>query len=194
MKIIGLTGSIGMGKSTLAAQARALGIPVHDADACVHRLMQPDGVAFDAVQNVFPNAITNGEIDRKKLGKIVFDDSKKRKILESILHPLVRKESGKFIKLARKARHKICILDIPLLFETGRDQDMDEVITVSAPSWVQRRRVLSRDGMTVDKFESILQTQIPDNKKRVRSDHVILSCRGKRHSLNGLKKIKNKHA
>lgn len=191
MKVIGLTGSIGMGKSTLAAQARHLGIPVHDADSCVHRLMQPDGRGFYAVAKSFPNVIVNGEIDRQKLGKIIFNDPEKRTILEDIIHPLVRAESRRFIALARKNRHQLCILDIPLLFETGRDQEMDSVITITAPSWIQSRRVLLRPNMTPQKFKKILASQMPDLQKRLRSDIVILSCRGRRHTLNALKQLKN---
>lgn len=191
MRIIGLTGSIGMGKSVLSNQWRSLGVPVHDADACVHDLMTPNGDAFDAIMNAFPDIIVNGVIDRKALGKRVFNDPEKRKILENIIHPLVRARSTQFISLCRKRRVPVCVLDIPLLFETGRDLDMDSVICVSAPSWVQKRRVLSRPNMTVDKFKSIVSAQIPDYRKRVSSDHIIISARGKRHTLNAIKRIKN---
>jgi dephospho-CoA kinase len=191
MKIIGLTGSIGMGKSTLANQWRSIGVPVHDADACVHDLMTPNGDAFDAIMTAFPDVIVNKQIDRKVLGKLVFNDPEKRKILENIIHPLVRTRSDKFISLCRKRRVPVCVLDIPLLFETGRDVVMDTVICVSAPSWVQKRRVLARPNMTPEKFKSIVSAQISDYRKRVASDHVIISARGKRHTLNAIKKIKN---
>ena len=191
MKIIGLTGSIGMGKSTLANQWRSIGVPVHDADACVHDLMTPNGDAFDAIMTTFPDVIINGEIDRKSLGKLVFNDPEKRKILENIIHPLVRARSNQFISLCRKRRVPVCVLDIPLLFETGRDMDMDSVICVSAPLWVQKRRVLARPNMTQEKFKSIVSAQIPDYRKRCLSDYIIISARGKRHTLNAIKRIKN---
>ena len=172
MKVVGLTGSIGMGKSVLATQARSLGIPVHDADMVVHQLMQPDGAAFAQVQTHFPTAVVE------------------RAVLERIIHPLVRQSSAKFIALCRKHRHAFCILDIPLLFELGRDRDMDYIICVSAPKYVQQRRVLARPNMTLDKYNAIVKTQFPDYRKRLLSDRVILSSRGKRHTLNALKKLK----
>lgn len=181
-----------MGKSTLAKQARSLGIPVHDADACVHRLMQPDGEAFADIQSQFPEVIEGGVINRQKLGRIVFQDDEKRRLLESIIHPLVRAESARFIAMCQKARHKICILDIPLLFETGRHEDMDAVLTVSAPRFVQKRRVMARDNMTEDKLVAILDKQFPDHKKRAKSDYVILSARGLRHTLGQLRALKQK--
>lgn len=190
MKVVGLTGSIGMGKSVLATQARSLGIPVHDADMVVHQLMQPDGAAFAQVQTHFPTAVIDGKIDRKALGTIVFHDPDKRAVLERIIHPLVRQSSAKFIALCRKHRHAFCILDIPLLFELGRDRDMDYIICVSAPKYVQQRRVLARPNMTLDKYNAIVKTQFPDYRKRLLSDRVILSSRGKRHTLNALKKLK----
>lgn len=192
MKIIGLTGSIGMGKSVLATQWRMLGVPVHDADAVVHKLMKSNGVAFATVALHFPDVIENGLINRKKLGQIVFHDAAKRKILENIIHPFVRKSSAKFIQNCRRHRAKLCILDIPLLFETGRHADMDDIITVTAPQWVQRRRVLKRPNMTDDKYKAIVKTQIPDYRKRILSDDVVFTARGRRHSLNAIKKIKNK--
>lgn len=190
MRIIGLTGSIGMGKSTLADQFRFIGVPVHDADQTVHDLMRPGGKAFEQIKNAFPDVIMNGEIDRKKLGQIVFNDDDKRHILESIIHPLVRQSSQQFIAQCRKRREKICVLDIPLLFETGRDKDMDEVICVTAPLWVQKRRVLKRKNMTEDKFKAIAKTQIPDYRKRYLSDHIITTAKGRRHTLNAVKRIK----
>ncbi len=191
MKIIGLTGSIGMGKSTLANQCRTLGIPVHDADKTVHDLMRPNGVAFNSVADAFPDVIENSQINRKALGKIVFHDTDKRHILESIIHPLVRTSSNRFIAQCRRRRCHVCVLDIPLLFETGRNTDMDMVMCVTAPKWVQKRRVLSRKNMTKDKFKAILKSQIPDHQKRYLSDIVIQSGLGYRHSLNQLRRIKS---
>lgn len=183
-----------MGKSVLADQARMLGIPVHDADRVVHDLMQPTGEAYAAVCQDFPDCLVNGVIDRKILGRIVFFDTEKRKRLEGIIHPLVRARAARFIRLCRKARHPVCILDIPLLFELGRDRDMDHTLCVSAPRFVQKRRVVARPHMTEEKFAAIVRTQMPDLKKRLRSDHVILSCRGKRHTLGQLKKLKELYA
>lgn len=182
-----------MGKSTLAAQARRLGIPVHDADTVVHALMRPDGAAFNDIQSAFPSVIQNGSIDRKALGHIVFNDHDKRAVLESIIHPLVRQSSSNFISHCQKHRYSFCILDIPLLFELSRDADMDFIICVSAPKYVQKRRVLSRPAMTLDKYNSIVKTQMPDYRKRVLSDLVILSARGRRHTLNALKRLKKDH-
>jgi len=191
MKIIGLTGSIGMGKSVCADLWRSIGVPVHDADATVHTLMRSNGLAFNAVKDAFPDVIDNGEIDRQKLGQIIFSDPDKKEILESILHPLVRQSSQKFIALCRRRREKLCVLDIPLLYETGRDADMDDVLVVTAPKWVQRRRVLKRRTMTDEKFKSIVKSQIPDYRKRHLADFVVTSARGHRHTLNKLKRIKN---
>jgi dephospho-CoA kinase len=191
MRIIGLTGSIGMGKSVLAMQWHSLGVPVHDSDKIVHQLMQPDGEAFPFVKAIFPEVIINGKIDRKALGNIVFSDNQKRKKLESIIHPMVKASSQRFISVCRKHRKKICILDIPLLFEVGREREVDEIICASAPLWVQKRRVLSRPNMTPEKFKSIAKKQLPDYLKRLRSDVVVLTAKGRRNTLNALKRIKN---
>lgn len=181
-----------MGKSVAARQWQSLGVPVHDADAVVHQLLLPKGAAFLPVKKVFPKAVKNNQIDRKTLGQIVFHDADALKKLEGILHPLVRVSANGFIMRCRRRRIKLCILDIPLLFEIGRDRDVDEVLCVTAPQWVQRRRVLSRPTMTEEKFKAILKKQIPDYKKRMQSDYSVITARGRRYSLNALKKIKNK--
>lgn len=191
MRIIGLTGSIGMGKSVLAGQFRRIGVPVHDADTIVHALMEPGGAAFDAVAEIFPGAVIDGRIDRKKLGKIVFHDIEKRRLLENIIHPLVRQSSDRFVRNNRRNRRSVCVLDIPLLFETGGDRRVHEVVCVSAPSYIQRRRVLRRKNMTEEKFKAIVKAQMPDYRKRQLSDHIVLTHKGRRHSLNRIKKIKN---
>lgn len=173
MKIIGLTGSIGMGKSTAAAMLRRLRVPVHCSDEAVHRLLGRGGAAVTAVTTLFPNVLDKGVINRQKLGAVVFADEAALKRLEHILHPLVRMEERKFLNRARRAQKKMVVLDIPLLFETGRAQQMDAVWVVSAPVFVQRARVLKRPGMSEKKFNAILKKQMPDPEKRKRGDVII---------------------
>ena len=173
MIVIGLTGSIGMGKTNAAAALRRLGVPVHDADAAVHRLLGPGGRAVARVAALFPETLAGDRIDRKKLGDSVFQDTKALRRLEGILHPLVRQSSGNFLNAARARREKLVVLDIPLLFETGVDQTVDAVIVVTAPAFVQRQRVLARKGMTPEKFAAILARQVPDAEKRRRADFVV---------------------
>ncbi|MDG4718606.1 MULTISPECIES: dephospho-CoA kinase [Thalassospira] len=173
MVIMGLTGSIGMGKSTAAAMFRWLGVPVHDADATNHRLMAPGGAAFDRVAELFPDVIRDGRIDRQALGKIVFGDAKALKRLEAILHPLIRAAEIRFLRNQQMLGRKLVVLDIPLLYETGGEKRCDVVSVVSAPGFVQRQRVLAREGMTDEKFSAILSKQMPDIEKRKRADYVI---------------------
>ena len=173
MVVMGLTGSIGMGKSTAAAMFRGLGVPVHDADATNHRLMAPDGAAFDRVAELFPDVIRDGQIDRQTLGKIVFGDAKALKRLEAILHPLIRAAEIRFLRNQQMLGRKLVVLDIPLLYETGGEKRCDVVSVVSAPGFVQRQRVLAREGMTDEKFSAILSKQMPDIEKRKRADYVI---------------------
>lgn len=173
MVILGLTGSIGMGKSTAAGMFRYLGVPVHDADASVHRLMVPGGAAFDPIISVFPDVLKGGRIDRQILGAIVFADSDALKRLEAVLHPLVRAEENRFLKLNRLAQRSLVVLDIPLLFETAGEKRCDHVAVVSAPKFVQRQRVMARSGMTDAKFSAILAKQMPDREKRRKADFII---------------------
>ncbi|MBO9506852.1 dephospho-CoA kinase [Thalassospira sp. A3_1] len=173
MVILGLTGSIGMGKSTAAGMFRYLGVPVHDADASVHRLMVPGGAAFDPIISVFPDVLKDGRIDRQILGTIVFADSDALKRLEAVLHPLVRAEENSFLKLNRLAQRSMVVLDIPLLFETAGEKRCDHVAVVSAPKFVQRQRVMARSGMTDAKFSAILAKQMPDREKRRKADFII---------------------
>jgi dephospho-CoA kinase len=175
MIIVGLTGSIGMGKSSTAAMLRRLGVPVHDADAQVHRLLGRGGAAVKPVAAAFPQTLAEDHIDRKRLGDAVFADRYALRRLESILHPLVREAARSFLMKAARNRARIVILDIPLLFESGRDADVDAVIVVTAPPTVQRQRVMARPGMTGDKFRAILSRQVPDIQKRRRADYVILT-------------------
>lgn len=191
MIIIGLTGSIGMGKTTVAQCFRRLKIPVHDADQTAHRLMQPDGKAFPMIKAAFPQVTENTMINRKALADLVYADPVQKKKLEAILHPLIKQDREQFLKLCRKRRARLCVLDIPLLFETGRNRDVDVIVTVTAPLWIQKRRVLKRPGMTESRLSRILKSQMPDIKKRKASDHVITSVNGRHRVLNEVKRMTN---
>jgi dephospho-CoA kinase len=188
MILVGLTGSIGMGKSTAARALRRLGLPVHDADAAVHRLLAPGGAAVRAVLAAFPDVGTAaGGIDRQRLGARVFDDAAALKRLEAILHPRVRAAKRRFVAAQARQRRRITVLDVPLLFETGGDRECDAVLVVSAPAYLQRQRVLARRGMTEAKFRGILAKQTPDAEKRRRASFVLPTGLGQRFSLNRLK-------
>lgn len=189
MIVLGLTGSIGMGKSTAAKMLRMMGVPVQDSDKAVHDALKKGGAAFDAVSKLFPKAITKGDIDRKKLGAIVFSDKAELKKLESILHPVAREKQLDFIRAMRTKGKKIVVLEIPLLFETGADERVDAIITVSAPPTIQKRRVMKRPNMTEEKFKSILDSQIPDAEKRARSDFVVDTGMGAAWTFRQLKNI-----
>ncbi len=174
--VLGLTGSIGMGKSTTAAMFRRQGVPVHDADDAVHRLYA--GAAVELVEREFPGVTVNGRIDRDKLAARVVEDRHALKRLEAIVHPLVRADADRFLNEHREKATPLVVLDIPLLFETGGRERVDQVLVVSAPAAVQRDRVLFRPGMTVEKFEAILARQMPDAEKRRLADFVIDTSRG----------------
>ena len=193
MKIIGLTGSIGMGKSVTANMLRRLGLPVFDSDRCVHGLLSPSGKAFETVALTFPESWDAKKhiINRTKLGEIVFKNEENRRKLESILHPLVWHEQNEFIKTSRRAGHKAVILDIPLLYETGSNRKCDLVICVDAPFVIQKQRVLSRPNMTEDKFYAILSGQIPNLEKKRRADIVIETGLGRAHTFRRLKTMVN---
>jgi dephospho-CoA kinase len=171
MKIVGLTGSIGMGKSTVAAMLRDLGVPVFDADAAVHELQGPGGTLVAAIESAFPGTTGVMGVDRGKLGPLVLGDDVAMARLESIVHPAVAAERGAFLEAHRKA--PLVVFDIPLLFEKGGAQGMDAVIVVSAPADIQRARVLARPGMSSAKFDAILARQMPDAEKRARATHVV---------------------
>lgn len=175
MRIIGLTGSIGMGKSTVAGMLRRMRIPVYCADEAVHALLGPYGVAVNAVAKLYPAAYhpETKSIDRTSLGMAVFHDAALMKQLEAILHPLVRLQEKIFLQRCSTMRKRLVVLDIPLLFETRAEKRMHRVMVVSAPSFIQRSRVLSRIGMTTQKFRAILAKQMPDAQKRNRADVVI---------------------
>jgi dephospho-CoA kinase len=171
MKIIGLTGSIGMGKSAVGAMFRGENVPVFDADAVVHELQGPSGRLLPAIEAAFPGTTGPQGVDRAKLGAAVFGDPEAMKRLEAIVHPAVAAERARFLK--DHATADLIVFDIPLLLEKGRSPGIDTVVVVSAPPEVQRERVLGRTGMTAEKFEAILTLQMPDAEKRALADHVI---------------------
>ncbi|PVE24697.1 dephospho-CoA kinase [Microvirga sp. KLBC 81] len=172
--VLGLTGSIGMGKSATANLFRRLGVPVHDADAAVHALYR--GRAAPLIEKAFPGTVVEGVVDRRKLGQAVLNSAEKLKLLESIVHPLVREEEENF--LARvSTTSSLAVLDIPLLFETGGDRRCDAVLVVSAPADVQRARVMGRPGMTEETFGAILSKQMPDAQKRARAHFIVDTSR-----------------
>lgn len=172
--LLGLTGSIGMGKSTVSAMFRDLGVPVFDSDRAVHDLYAPGGKAVSLVHAAFPGTESpEGGISRELLGKKLMANPEGWKVLESIVHPLVLEEKGRFVADAAAMGQPLVLLDVPLLFEAGADKHCDAVVVVSAPADVQKKRVLAREGMTVEKFEGILGKQMPDGEKRQLADFVI---------------------
>jgi dephospho-CoA kinase len=179
MKILGLTGGIGMGKSTAAAMLRRMGVAVFDADTAVHRLLGPGGAAVQAVAEAVPGAGKQGAIDRAALGATVFADRAALRRLETILHPLVRAEEKRFLKTQRARRARVAVLDIPLLYETGRDRRCDAVAVMWAPGFLQRARVLSRPGMSPDRLAFIQAQQLPIHRKRIRADFAVPSGLGR---------------
>ena len=190
MIVLGLTGSIGMGKSTAAAMLRRLGVPVFDADVVVHRLLAPSGAAVPVVSAAFPGVATkDGGTDRALLGQRVFTDPAALKRLEAILHPMVAAEEKRFLARSRARRVPLVVLDIPLLFETGAERRCDYVLVVSAAALVQRQRVMRRPGMTEIRLNSILRKQMPDHRKRQRADFVVPTGAGRGLTLRRLKSI-----
>ncbi|MFN0265123.1 dephospho-CoA kinase [Tepidamorphus sp. 3E244] len=176
MLIIGLTGSIGMGKSTTAQMFRDRGVPVFDADATVHDIYAgPEAAEIDAA---FPGTLVDGRIDRVKLSEHVVGNDAAMKRLEAIVHPMVHARETKFLREAREAGSPFAVLDVPLLFENGSQGRCDVVAVVSAPAEVQRKRVLERPGMSLEKFEAILARQVPDAEKRARADFIIPTGNG----------------
>lgn len=182
MLILGLTGSIGMGKSTTSKMFQDEGVPVYDADAAVHALYATGGAAVGPVEAAFPGVVVNGAIDRAKLSAEVVGNSEALTKLEAIVHPLVGADRIGFFEQAKAEGHEIVVLDIPLLFETGGEKRVDKVVVVSAPADIQRERVLARPEMTPEKFEAILARQTPDAEKRARADFVIDTGQGLDHA------------
>lgn len=189
MKVLGLTGSVGMGKSTAASMLRRMGVPVHDADAAVHRLMSRGGAAVAAVEAAFPGVAAEGAVDRLALGTKVFGDPAALRRLEAILHPRVRADSEAWLRRRRRQRAPLVVLDIPLLFESASEDRCDAVIVVTAPYFVQRARVMRRPGMTEARFQQILAQQMPDAEKRRRAQFVVSTGLGKGHTLRQLRRI-----
>jgi len=192
MFVLGLTGSLGMGKSATAQMFAEEGVPVHDADAAVHRLYE--GEAVPLIEAAFPGTTQNGKVDRDKLGQRVLGDAAALKRLEAIVHPLVRKAEERFLAEAEVKGAAIAVLDIPLLFETGGDKRCDAVVVVSAPEEVQRERVLRRPGMSEQKFAAIIAKQMPDADKRARADFVVDSGQGLDHARAQVRDILRKVA
>ncbi|HZQ13023.1 MAG TPA: dephospho-CoA kinase [Pseudolabrys sp.] len=176
MIVLGLTGSLGMGKSTTAKFFAEEGVPVHDADAAVHRLYE--GEAVPLIEAAFPGTTAAGKVDRGKLGERVIGDAAAMKKLEAIVHPLVRRAEERFLAEAERRGAKVAVLDIPLLYETGGDSRCDAVVVVSAPAGTQRARMMERPGMTEQKFNALLAKQMPDADKRARADFIVDSGQG----------------
>lgn len=189
MIILGLTGSIGMGKTTAAGNFRLFGVPVHDADAVVHGLMALGGAAVADIQNAFPDAVRDGAVDRQRLGGLVFDDDAALRRLEKILHPRVGAERQVFLSRAARAGAHVAVLDVPLLFETHGERHCDATVVVSAPAYVQAARVLARPGMTREKLRAILARQMPDAEKRRRGDFIIPTGLGRVENLRAVRTL-----
>jgi dephospho-CoA kinase len=187
MFILGLTGSIGMGKTTTAGLFAQEGVPVHDADAAVHRLYE--GEAAPLIEAAFPGSTRNGRVDRQKLSKLVLGNEVALKQLEHIVHPLVHEQEKVFIAEAKAKGAKVVVLDIPLLFETGGEARCDAVAVVSAPADMQRLRAFERPGMSEEKFKAILANQMPDAEKRARADFIVDTGRGIEHARGQVRKI-----
>lgn len=189
MIVLGLTGSIAMGKSTAAAMFRRLGVAVDDADRTVHRLLAPGGAAVAAIARAFPGVVVAGAVDRPALGTRVFGDDGALRDLEAILHPLVRDRRLAFLAAERRRGARLAVVDIPLLFETGAERGCDAVAVVSAPAFLQRQRLERRPGMTPARIAAILGRQMPDGEKRRRADYVIPSGLGRAVAFEAVRRI-----
>jgi dephospho-CoA kinase len=185
--ILGLTGSIGMGKSATAKMFVDEGVPVHDADAVVHRLYE--GEATPLIEAAFPGTTRGGKVDRAKLGERVLGNAEAIKQLEQIVHPLVTQARERFLTEAERNGASVAVLDVPLLFETGGDARCDAVVVVSAPAEMQRARAFERPGMTANKLAAILAKQMPDAEKRARADFVVDTSQGFDHARAQVREI-----
>jgi dephospho-CoA kinase len=187
--VVGVTGSIGMGKTETAKMFARLGIPVYDADAAVHRLYEAGGPAVDEIARAFPHTAADGRVDRTALAERLRAEPNGLARLEAIVHPLVAREQRQFLDEAAATGAEMVVLDIPLLFETGGHARMDAVVVVSAPEEVQRARVLNRPGMTAEKLDHILARQLPDAKKRAQAHFVVETDKGFDHAFEQVKQI-----
>jgi dephospho-CoA kinase len=187
--IIGLTGSIGMGKTETARMFARLDVPVYDADAVVHQLYEPGGAAVAAIARRFPDCVVEGRVDRRRLGEHVTAHHRDFEALEKIVHPLVARDQQDFLKRAEEQGAEMVVLDIPLLLERGGEAHVDAVVVVSAPKAVQRARVLAREGMTENKLDSILAKQMPDAEKRAKAHFVIQTDKGLDHAFQQVKAV-----
>jgi len=189
MILLGLTGSIGMGKSETARMFRREGVPVYDSDAEVHKLQAPGGRALPKIEATFPGVVVDGVLDRAALGQRVFGQMSELRKLEAIIYPLMGKAQRDFLRQSTQRAEPVVVLDVPLLFETGGDKYVDASVVVSAPKDLQRRRVLARPDMTVEKFAGVLSQQTPDQEKRDRADFIIHSGLGKAFALQEVRAI-----
>jgi dephospho-CoA kinase len=191
MKIVGLTGSIAMGKTHTARLFAEEGIPVFDSDAVVHGLYAKGGKAVAAVARICPEAIVEGAVDRQRLAAAAVDHPEVVERLEAAVHPLVRAELRHFLDEQRTKGAQLVVADVPLLFETGREDDFDAIVVVSAPSEIQKRRALARPGMTEEKFSLMLSRQMPDAQKRARADYVVETGEGDEFARGQVRQIVN---
>jgi dephospho-CoA kinase len=189
MIVVGLTGSIGMGKTETGRMFERLGVPVFDADKAVHQLYGTDGAAVAPIEAAFPGVVVDGAVDRSALADRVLGDEAAVRRLEAIVHPLVQEMRARFLETAREEGRDMVVVDIPLLFETGGETRVDRTVVVSAPPAVQRQRVLARPGMTEEKFQAILARQMPDEEKRKRADFVVDSSVGLNHAFAQVERI-----
>ena len=178
MRVIGLTGSIGMGKSTTAAMFRDAGIPVYDADAAVHAAYDVGGIAVESVGKAFPGVVKAGRVDREALRQAVLGKPEAMQKLNGVVHPLIGRDRASVFEAAMASGADMIIMDVPLIFETGGEKNMDAVIVVSAPAEMQRERVLAREGMSPERLDAILAQQMPDADKRARADYVVDTSQG----------------
>jgi dephospho-CoA kinase len=187
MLVLGLTGSIGMGKSTTARLFSEAGVPVYDADATVHKIYE--GEAVSAIEAAFPGTTVNGKVDREKLSAKVVHDAAAMKRLEQIVHPMLRAYRQEFLGQAERSGAEVAVVDVPLLFETGGEKHVDAVVVVSTTPDVQRERILARGNMTAEKLDAILARQLPDAEKRRRADFVVETTHGLDHVRTQIRKI-----
>jgi dephospho-CoA kinase len=192
LKVIGLTGGIGMGKSTAAAAFRRCGVPVFDADATVHRLQGPGGRALPAIARAFPGTVVNGVLNRATLRAQVLADRAALRRLEAILHPLVRREQRRFLARARTGGKALAVLDVPLLLETGGDRFVDHVVVVTAPRALQMSRVKARRRMSDSDIEAMIKLQMPDADKRARADTIVKTGLSRYHAVRQIRRIVQK--